>query len=445
MKKPLALLAGLLVLGALGYQASPIGGAKVSLLDESGRPLTNYGKVYYTIWTFGENGSIKILKKGTLTGSILKSLILQENVIKLNLDAPRGIAVKKGSNTAFIGVDVWVVKDGKIYTLPPESFELRSSEKNILAKNIELKFNLKEARIKDLRTLNSKNSEVQPMAHDVYYEWKTVEDKYYLHQKVPVMIIKNNAGSSVYANIEMAFQGSYYWGPMVTVAFGDQISEKLSFDPSSITLKALGRSTTKKYKASWTATVYPHSSKYIWIKGTVHYIYQKEYYCSLYCEPTGNERYFVKIDEFDTDYYNGIYHIDSGESYGEPPYSVPSQWIEETDAVYNNKADIEDFYGEIYVGTDGEGFNIGAPLGALVSSLAPETAPAWLNVLVAGFSLEDYVNYAVLGHVQSTNGAYLHFKGVKSKYTMRIPIAHHWYGDTYGDTPVPVGFYIKVS
>jgi len=441
----LAILIVTTLVFSIGYiRATPIGGARVFLLDESGKPLTNQGEVYYTIWTFDEKGSMKILQKGTLSGSILKRLISQEGVVKLNLDAPRGIAMNKGSHTAFIGVDVWVVKDGKLYTLPPESFEVKAS-KNTLPKNIELRFNLREARLKDLKTLNSKNSEVQPMAHDVYYVWDTVEDKSYSHQKIPVMIVENNADTSVYANIEMAFQGSYYWGPMVTVAFGDRISEKLSFDPSSITVKALGRSVTKKYKASWTATVYSHSSRYIWIKGTVHYIYQKEYYCSLSCEPTGNERYFVKIDNFDTNYYNNIYHIETGESSGKPPYSVPSHWIERTGAVYNSKADIEDFYSEIYVGTNGEGFNIGIPLGALISFLGPETAPTWLNVVVTGFSLEDYVNYAVLGHIQSTNGAYLHFRGVKSAYKMKIPIAHHWYGDTYGDTPVPVGFYIEVS
>ena len=242
----------------------------------------------------------------------------------------------------------------------------------------------------------------------------------------------------------MVYKGSYYWGPMVTVAFGNRISEKISFDPSSITVKVLGRSTTKKYKASWITDVAPHSSTYIWIRGSVHYIYQKEYYCSPYCEPTGNERYFVKIDNFDTQYYSGIYHIETNENYGEPPYSVPSRWVEPTGEVYNNKADIEDFYSEIYVGTDGESFNIGAPLGALVSFLGPETAPAWLNVLVAGFSLEDYADYAVTGSVQSKNGAYLHFREMKSAYEMMLPVKT-WYGTAYVQTPVPIGFYIKVS
>ncbi|MCD6156000.1 MAG: hypothetical protein J7J32_03020, partial [Candidatus Atribacteria bacterium] len=101
-----------------------------------------------------------------MSRSILKSLISQENVVKLNLDAPREIARERGSHTAFVGVDVWIEKDGKLYTFPPESFEVKVS-KNTFAENIMLKFNLKEARIKDLKALNSKNSKVQPMAHDV--------------------------------------------------------------------------------------------------------------------------------------------------------------------------------------------------------------------------------------------------------------------------------------
>ncbi len=444
MKKFLASLVVLLFVGAVGYiQAAPIGGAKVYLVDEMGKPLTSYGKVYYSIWTFDKNGSIKVLQRGELTKSVFKSLIFPDNVIKLNLDTPRRIAEERGSHTAFIGIDVWIEKDGKLYTFPPESFEAEVS-KNTFAKSIMLKFNFKEARVKDLKALSSENSKVQPMAHDVYYVWETVEDKSYYHQKIPVLIVDNKASSSVSATIQMAYRGSYYWGPMVTVAFGDLISEKVSFDPSSITVKALGRSTTKKYKASWIMDVSPHSSKYIWIKGKVHYIYQKEYYCSLYCEPTGNERYFVKIDSFDTDYYNGIYHIKTGEAYGKLPYSVPSRWIEPTGAVYNNKVDIEDFYSEIYVGTSGESFNIGAPLGALIAFLGPETAPAWLNVLVTGFSLEDYVNYAVLGSVQSKSGSYLHFRGMKSAYEMKLPVKT-WYGTSYKRTPVPVGFYIEVS
>lgn len=140
MKRLLALLVGLLIIGAVGYiQATPIGGAKIHLLDEDGKPLTDYGKVHYSIWTFNKNGSIKVLQKGTLTKNAFKSLLLSDNMVKLNLDTPRKIAGEKGSHTAFIGVDIWIEKEGKLYTFPPESFEVKVG-KGTFAENIMLNF-----------------------------------------------------------------------------------------------------------------------------------------------------------------------------------------------------------------------------------------------------------------------------------------------------------------
>ncbi|WP_461864296.1 hypothetical protein [Thermococcus sp.] len=72
---------------------------------------------------------------------------------------------------------MWVEKNGKLYTFPPDSFEVKAS-RNTLAENFKLKFNFKEARVKELKNSNSK---IQPMAHDVYYEWRTGDDKTYLH------------------------------------------------------------------------------------------------------------------------------------------------------------------------------------------------------------------------------------------------------------------------
>ncbi|WP_461864295.1 hypothetical protein [Thermococcus sp.] len=76
MRKVLGILLGLLIIGAVVYiQAAPIGGANVYLLDEAGNPLTDHGKVYYTIWTFDRNSSIKILQKGTLTRNLFKRCV----------------------------------------------------------------------------------------------------------------------------------------------------------------------------------------------------------------------------------------------------------------------------------------------------------------------------------------------------------------------------------
>jgi hypothetical protein len=140
------LLLGLLVVGIIAYtRATPIGGAKVVLLDENGNALTGWGKVYYTIWTFDEKGSIKVLERGSLEKKFFSSgdpIKVSSNVLR----EVRGIAERIGSKTAFIGVDIWIVKNGNLYTLPPESFEVTTGA-NTLPMTFKLRVNLREAKI----------------------------------------------------------------------------------------------------------------------------------------------------------------------------------------------------------------------------------------------------------------------------------------------------------
>jgi len=364
------------VLLAIGYiQAAPLGGAKLSLVDANGKPLTDYGKVYYTVWTFDENGDIKVLSRGSLE----KRFIFSNNVVKLsssNFEMAKEIARKKASKTAFIGVDVWVVKNGKLYTLPPESFETGLTE-NTLAKTFKLKINLKEARVKEVGKLGTKI--IQPMAHDVYYIWETVKQKSYTNVRIPLLIIHNKAGSEVFGTADIAVQIQKYWGPDVTVAFGDQISKKVRFDPSSITVKVLSRSITDYYAGGHHITVPPYSWGYVWVKGTVHYIYQKEYICTAWCYPTGNERYFAKIDDFTIkETINGIKNIESGSILGRPPYNFPDEWMKKSTGITRRIGQdvyVENFYGTIYAGSDGRSFGVGVPVGAMLEYFAGDALP----------------------------------------------------------------------
>ncbi len=449
-KSVLVFLSVLLIVTAVGYiQAAPVGGAKLTLVDETGRPLTYYGKVYYTIWTFDENGNIKILSKGSLE----KRFIFSNNVVKLsssNFRMAKEIARKKGSKTAFIGVDVWVVKDGKLYTLPPESFETGLTE-NTFAENIKLKINLKEARVKELKKLEEKEktSTIRPMAHDVYYIWETVKQKPYKNVEIPILIIHNKAGSEVFGTADIAVQVQKYWGPDVTVAFGDQISKKVKFDPSSITVKVLGRSITDYYSGGDDVTVPSYSWGYVWVKGTVHYIYQKEYICTAWCYPTGNERYFAKIDSFSIKRKSGnIQVITSGATLGRPSYNFPDEWMRKSTGISGSIGDrigIDEFYGRIYAGSDGHSFGVGVPVGAILEALSGGSLPDWFNTLTVGFSTGDYASYVMLGHL-TNNGpqSTVTFYAMESKYKVRIPV-HHWYGTTYENMNVPVGLYVEVS
>ncbi len=449
--KPLfAILLGLLIIGVLSYtQATPIGGAKVILLDENGKALTDYGKVYYTVWTFEKNGSIKTLQRGMLE----KNFIFSGNTIKIPstpLNQAKNTAARIGSKTAFIGIDVWIVKNGKVYTLPPESFETKLT-KTLLPENIKIKINMTEAVIKDLKELKTAppKSSLQPTAHDIYYTWKTESQKSYTNVKIPILIIKNNVSSDIHGSAYLGVIVQKYWGPDVTVAFGDEISKKVKFDPSSIEVKILGRSTTDYYAGGYYVTVPDRSWGYVWIRGTVHYIYQKEYLCTAWCHPTGNERYFAKIDGFTVDRVGErVKHIESGSTLGRPPYNFPSSWMEKSEGItvgINESVSLCEFYDRIYAGSDGYSFGVGVPVGAILDALADGSLPSWFNVITVGFSTGDHSSYVMLGGVDNKGPPTpVTFHAMESNYKLRIPV-HHWYGTSYEDVNVPIGLYVEAG
>ncbi len=440
---------------SIGIQATPLGGAKVTLLDENGKALTDYGKIYYTVWTFDEKGSIKTLQRGTLERSFISS----GNTIRISatsLNQAKEIATKIGSKTAFIGIDLWVVKDGKVYTLPPESFETKLT-KTTLPENIKLKINLGEARVKTIRgevKIHKETNKAEPLVSGHWYEWRTVRggENSYNNVKIPVLIIHNLAWTDVFGTVDIAAEIQKYWGPDVTVAFGDQISKKVKFDPSSITVKALGRSITDYYAGGDDITVpKEYFWGYVWIKGTVHYIHQKEYSCytGLGCFETGNERYFAKIDSFTiSETINGIKNIESGHSLGMPPYNFPSEWMNKSDGIprsIGQKVYIENFYGTIYSGSDGHSFGVGVPVGAILKGLSGGALPDWFDAITIGFSTGDYASYVMLGHLKNKGPeSQVTFYPMESKYKVRIPV-HHWYGTSYENVNVPIGLYVEVD
>lgn len=452
MKRKTAIIIAVLIF-VIGYvTATPIGGAKVILLDGNGNPLTQYGTVHYTLWTFDENGSIKTLQRGTLK----KKFLIPEDTIRVSsttLDEAKGIARRIHSKTAFIGLDVWIEKDGKVYTLPPESFEA-TPDNTTLPKSIKIKVNIKEARVTDVKGMMEKeeSGKVTPLISGHWYEWRTIDEDSYSNVKIPLLIIHNNdTGSDIFGTVDIGVQVHKYWGPDVTVAFGDQISDKINFDPSSITVKALGRSITDYYAGGDDITVPNKAWGYVWIKGTVHYIYQKEYSCytGLGCFETGNERYFAKIDRFTYDEIHGnIKDIESGSTLGEPPYNFPDRWMEKSAGInksINDPVYISDFYGHIYAGTDGRSFNVGIPVGAILDGLSGGGLPKWFDAIMLGFSVEDYASYVMLGHLKNKGPAsQVTFYAMESRYKVKIPIKY-WYGTTYKDVKVPVGLYVEAD
>lgn len=445
-------IVGLLIIGIVGYaKAYPVGGARITLVDTNGNPLTDHGKVYYEVWTFDENGSVKVLSRGTLE----RHFIFSNNILKLSpVDFKRAkeLARRRGSKTAFIGVDVWVVKGGKVYTLPPESFETGLSE-NIFAERVKLNVELKEARVHTISEEIKSRDGITPQISGHWYEWRTVPggDNSYSNVVIPILIIHNKAGSSVFGTADVAVEVKKYWGPDVTVAFGDKISEKASFDPNSITVKVLGRSTTDYYAGGDDITVPSNSWGYVWLKGTVHYIHQKEYSCytGLGCFETGNERYFAKIDGFTVDRTTGnVKHIESGSSLGKPPHNFPEKLMSKSRGIkgaVDKPVSISEFYGTIYAGTDGHSFGVGVPVGAILEALSGGKLPPWFSVITVGFSTSDYASYVMLGHVKNKGPrSSVTFYAMESNYKVEIPVKHRP-RTGYEKVNVPVGLYIEVD
>ncbi len=452
----IALLLGLLIVGVIGYaQATPIGGAKVILLDKNGNALTGQGRIYYAVWTFDEKGSIKVLEKGTLE----RKLFFSENTIRVPssvLNEAKTIARKIGSKTTFIGVDVWIVKNGEVYTLPPDSFEV-TTDQTTLPQTVKLRFNPKEAEKTTIVKIEKKAG-VQPQGYlnPPWFEWRTVKEQRFQNVKIPVLIIHNNVWSDIFGTADIGITVQKYWGPDVTVALGDKISEKVEFDPSSITVKVLGRSITNYFAGGDDITVPKEDFwGYVWIKGTIHYIYQKEYMCeedshgNVFCSPTGNERYFAKVDSFTIDRVSGnVKHIASGSTLGKPPYNFPSSWMKKSSGIstgVNNPISLSEFYGKIYAGSDGHSFGVGVPVGAILDALADGSLPPWFATITVGFSVSDYSSYVMLGHVKNKGpSSTVTFHAMESKYKVEIPV-HHWYGTTYEKVNVPIGLYVEAD
>jgi hypothetical protein len=454
------LLAGTLltisILLTLVASATPIGRVEINVSTPS---EIRGAKIYYAVWTFAENGSLMIVKKGTLSNSLFSKNSVY--LSKAELQRIEKVAERAGSKTAFVGIDLWVEKDGKVYSLVDGSDKPLSGWE--LEKRIAFKLNLKEASVVPIplsREIKTTPREITPMSPTKHwYEWRTADEQWFTHVKIPLLIVNKKSRTKLSATVQLGAKHSSYMGPDVIIAFGDKISDKVSFDPSSIKLKVLERSFTDWYRGGSIMNMEPDDNwGYIWVKGTVHYIHQKEYFCyeSAYhphptCIFTGNERYFAKIDRFDISSKHGsVKDIESGVSFEKPPFSpgdVPVEYIT-LSGPKGKDVYFADFFDKIYSETKGYSFGIGAPVGALINYLTGERLPSWFNLLLVGFSVSGYSNYAVMGEVKNEGPvSNVEFSAAKSEYTVSIPINKPWWEfwkSDHVDTNVPVGFYIEV-
>jgi len=185
----------------------------IELTDSTGEPITTAlpnSKVFVNIWTFDENGSIVNLQSEELKAGS-NTITLNDNTIQ----KVKEFAKKRGSLTAFIGVDLWIEKDGKVYTFPPESLEI-SLTKNIPSKIFKLKINLKEARVTNVKQIGEisikEKGKITPLIGGHWYEWRTVRERTFQNVKIPILIIHNNVLSDVFGTADIAVQVQKYWG-----------------------------------------------------------------------------------------------------------------------------------------------------------------------------------------------------------------------------------------
>ncbi len=400
-----------------------------------------------------------VIKKGTLNNRLFlgNSIYLS----KSELQRVENSARKIGSKTAFIGIDVWVEKNGRVYSLV-DGFD-SSLDGWGLEKSIQFKLNLEEASavpIPTVREIKTSSGEITPMSPTKHwYEWRTASERYFTDVRIPLLIIHKESKTKISATVQLGAKHGSYLGPDVIIAFGDQISKKVSFDPSSIKLKILGRSFTDWYRGGSIINMGADNTwGYIWVRGTVYYIHQKEYFCyeSAYhphptCLFTGNERYFAKIDRFNISSQHGsVKDIESGVSFERPQFSLGGIPVEYTTLNGPKSKDVylADFFDKIYRGTKGYSFGVGAPVGALINHLVGERLPPWFNLLLVGFSVEGYSTYAVMGEIRNDGPiGNVKFSAAKSAYKISIPLNKPWWEfwrSDHVDTNVPVGFYIEV-
>jgi len=455
-KSVFAVLLGLLAAGVAGYTwASPIGGVKISLLDSHGKALTDYGEIHYSVWTFDANGSYKVIERGTLR----KWFIFSRNSIELSRDDVKllgEICRKTGSKTAFLGVDVWVERNGRIYYLPPSSVELRPAG-GFMAVKVSLRFDADDGI--PLRPAGAETvPKTQGYINPPWVEWRTISDKSFQNVKIPILIINNTADSEVLGTAQIGASQSEYMGPTVTVVFGDGISKKASLDPG-IHFKVLGRSFTNWYRGGSIITVPPGSWGYVWIEGTVHYIHQRAYLCErnyrdeVVCSPTGSERYFVKIDRFsEASKHGSVIFIKSGKTLGVPPVLPSSLYLERAGTILGSKGEdvyLSGFFNRTFRGGSGWSFTLGAPVGALVNLITGEVLPQWFNAIVVGFSVSGSADYAVMGEVVNNGPAgKVVLTAYRSRYTVSVPVKKSpWeiWKPNYVNTKVPVGLYVDVK
>ncbi len=417
-KKLAAIIVLILVLAGVGYIYSTEG-ANITLqwTEKPG------GTVYYALWTFSSNGSIEVLERGKTDGKIH----LTEGTLK-DLTS---LARARGSHSVFIGVDLWVVKGGKLYTLPPESVELPLNTGSITPEEYHLNVSMKD-------TLESPVSAGTP-------EWKTYYERTYSGIKLPLMVISKN--STLKNNVTVIFKlksHSIMVGPRVTVVYGKNNGENGGAFPVGMKIRILDSPLTGRYFGGTTIKMRGNdTTAAVGVYVTLHLEKQREVVCGAGgCSPTGNERYILSVEKVggggDGSGYSSLelWSI-RGTDKNAPPVGLDFVPVNGTEIHGDNIGYITAIYGDVWAnGTTPYSLGVAAPAGWVLKKL-DDSLPEWFALV----PVEVGNSIAVSIH---NEGAFpMSAYGATTPYRVSLKISPS--RGEYTTTKLPFGFFIRLE
>jgi len=418
-KKLAAIIVLILVLAGVGYVYTTEG-ANITLqwTEKPG------GTVYYALWTFSGNGSMEVFERGRTGGRIH----LTEGTLK----ELTSLAKTRGSHSVFIGVDLWVVKDGKLYTLPPESIELPLNAGSFIPDEYYL----------NVSTTGALEDQISSGETP---EWKTTYERTYTGVKLPLMVISKN--SSLQNSVTLIFKlksHSPLVGPKVTVVYGKGTGVGGESLPEGMRIRILDSPVTGRYSAGTTIRMRGNdTTAAVGVYTTIHLEIQKEVVCGTGgCRPTGNERYILSVEKIGGGYDGSGYRsleIWSSEGTGNTtlPQGLDFVPANGTEIHGDNMGYITAVYGDVWAnGTTPYSLGVAAPAGWVLKKL-DDSLPGWFSLV----PIEVGNSIAVSIH---NEGAFpIRAYGATTPY--RVSLKTSPSRGEYTTTKLPFGFFIRLE
>jgi len=457
MKRLLALIIGLLILGAVVIAfPAPLPGIQLTFVDEKGRPLTEISEnaevqvqidalvptndVYKTVYhgTLKKPSSMKFWDSGNTLKLSPSKGTLKEVLARWNARYPEGI------DTSLV-ISVWVFdyKNSKLH----RGFTVVNYNTKEIRKGIKKTVRINIHKLPASPLLK----EVSPASSKHFYYWKTdwsLSWRPSNYIEVPVLIVNNKHSYSGRINAWVNLIRKVYTRFDYTFAYGYKISEKES--PSLDIYSGNAYTIKKKFEFTDSIMVDPDKAGYIYIMAKPFHLHQKEYYCVASldkCTPTGEERIQegisdVKAEEIEP----GIYKIIGGSKNSLSPSHIMDHIYAGTSLSYWGKLNVGESVslGILFnsAGSCSFDFGFGVPVGALAVALSGGAVPPWAAGLSIGVHYDSASSIEVYGGIKNYGHDYVGYDRSEPLY---IAVSSYTYEIGGCDTKVPVGVYVEAQ